>query len=76
MAPTIIVIDQAAAGALTVHQYRVIDRLIKAGKTFDFLPLPGSDHTDGGPYGRIKRRDFFVKHLLGVDPPLRNSNEL
>lgn len=56
--------------------YRVADALIKAGKTFDFLPLPGSDHTDGGPYGRVKRRDFFVKHLLGVDPPLRNSNEL
>ncbi|HEY8969358.1 MAG TPA: prolyl oligopeptidase family serine peptidase [Puia sp.] len=56
--------------------YRVADALIKAGKTFDFLPLPGSDHTDGGPYGRVKRRDFFVKHLLGVDPPMRNSNEL
>jgi hypothetical protein len=56
--------------------YRVADRLIKAGKTFEFLPLPGSDHTDGGPYGRTKRRDFFVKHLLGVDPPHRNDNEL
>jgi dipeptidyl aminopeptidase/acylaminoacyl peptidase len=56
--------------------YRVADALIKAGKTFEFLPLPGFDHTDGGPYGRIKRRDFFVKHLLGVDPPQRNSNEL
>ena len=52
--------------------YRVADALIKAGKVFDFLPLPGSDHTDGGPYGRIKRRDFFVKHLLDVDPPARN----
>jgi len=56
--------------------YRVADALIKAGKTFEFLPLPGFDHTDGGPYGRVKRRDFFVKHLLGVDPPQRNSNEL
>ena len=52
--------------------YRVADALIKSGKTFDFLPLPGMDHTDGGPYGRMKRRDFFVKHLLGVDPPQRN----
>jgi len=52
--------------------YRVADALIKAGKVFEFLPLPGSDHTDGGPYGRIKRRDFFVRHLLGVDPPQRN----
>jgi dipeptidyl aminopeptidase/acylaminoacyl peptidase len=56
--------------------YRVADALIKAGKTFEFLPLPGSDHTDGGPYGRVQRRDFFVRHLLGVEPPLRNNGEL
>lgn len=56
--------------------YRVADALIKAGKTFEFLPLPGSDHTDGGPYGRIQRRDFFVRHLLGVEPPHRNQQEL
>jgi len=56
--------------------YRVADALIKAGKSFEFLPLPGSDHTDGGPYGRVKRRDFFVRHLLGVEPPHRNAHEL
>jgi dipeptidyl aminopeptidase/acylaminoacyl peptidase len=56
--------------------YRVADALIKAGKSFEFLPLPGFDHTDGGPYGRVKRRDFFVRHLLGVEPPHRNDNEL
>ncbi len=56
--------------------YRVADALIKSGKVFEFLPLPGMDHTDGGPYGRMERRDFFVRHLLGVEPPLRNSNEL
>ncbi len=56
--------------------YRVADALIKAGKTFEFLPIPGSDHTDGGPYGRIKRRDFFVRQLLGVEPPHRNEHEL
>jgi dipeptidyl aminopeptidase/acylaminoacyl peptidase len=56
--------------------YRVADALIKAHKVFEFLPLPGSDHTDGGPYGRIARRDFFVRHLLGVEPPHRNEGEL
>jgi dipeptidyl aminopeptidase/acylaminoacyl peptidase len=56
--------------------YRLADALIKAGKTFDFLTLPGMGHTDGGPYGRIKKIDFFVKHLLDVDPPDRNKNEL
>jgi dienelactone hydrolase len=56
--------------------YRVADALIKAGKNFDFLPMPGMDHTDGGPYGRLRKRDFFVLHLLGVRPPDRNSGEL
>ncbi|HEV9038794.1 MAG TPA: DPP IV N-terminal domain-containing protein [Puia sp.] len=56
--------------------YRVADALIKAHKVFEFLPLPGSDHTDGGPYGRVSRRDFFVRHLLGVEPPHRNEGEL
>ena len=56
--------------------YRVADALIRAGKTFEFLPLPGFDHTDGGPYGRVERRDFFVRHLLGVEPPHRNDHEL
>jgi len=56
--------------------YRVADALIKAHKVFEFLPLPGFDHTDGGPYGRVQRRDFFVRHLLGVEPPLRNGGEL
>lgn len=55
---------------------RVADALIKAGKTFDLLVVPGMGHSDGGPYGRIRKRDFFVKHLLGVDPPDRNKDEL
>ena len=50
--------------------------LIKAGKTFDFLPVPGLGHSDGGPYGKIKKRDFFVQHLLHIMPPDRNTNEL
>jgi dipeptidyl aminopeptidase/acylaminoacyl peptidase len=56
--------------------YRLADALIKAGKTFDFLDVPGMGHGDGGTYGRAKKRDFFVKHLLGVDPPDRNNGEL
>lgn len=56
--------------------YRVADALIKAKKTFEFLPLPGMDHTSGGEYGSMKRKDFFVQHLLGVQPPNRNGDEL
>lgn len=48
---------------------QVIDQLIKAKKNFDFLMVPGMGHSMGGDYGERKRRDFFVKHLLGVEPP-------
>ncbi|MEO2073388.1 MAG: DPP IV N-terminal domain-containing protein [Zunongwangia sp.] len=45
------------------------DALIKAKKDFDLVVLPGENHTSGGEFGERKRRDFFVKHLLDVDPP-------
>ena len=52
---------------------QVVNALIRANKTFDLLVIPGADHTNGGPYGERKRDDFFVHHLLGVEPPERNA---
>lgn len=48
---------------------QVVDELIKHKKEFEFVMLPGERHTMGGEYGERKRRDFFVKHLLGTDSP-------
>ncbi|MXV16576.1 S9 family peptidase [Hufsiella ginkgonis] len=48
---------------------QVINQLVKHNKNFDFLFVPGMKHSLGGDYGEHKRRDFFVKHLLGVEPP-------
>ncbi|WP_202630288.1 DPP IV N-terminal domain-containing protein [Sediminibacterium roseum] len=48
---------------------QLMNALIKANKNFDFIEIPGMGHSLGGDYGEHKRRDFFVKHLLGVDPP-------
>jgi dipeptidyl aminopeptidase/acylaminoacyl peptidase len=48
---------------------QVVDALIKANKTFDLLVIPGGGHGPGGVYGERKRNDFFVHHLLGVEPP-------
>jgi len=48
---------------------QVVNALMKAKKYFDFLVLPGAGHSDGGTYGQKKRNDFFVKYLLGVEPP-------
>ncbi len=48
---------------------QVVDALIKADKTFDLLVIPGGGHGMGGAYGTRKLYDFFVRHLLGIDPP-------
>ena len=49
--------------------YQVVNALVKAGKDFEFILLPGAHHTMGETYGEHKRYDFFVKNLLGVEPP-------
>lgn len=48
---------------------QVADALIKAQKDFELVVLPGVGHSSGGDFGERKRRDFFVRHLLGVNPP-------
>ena len=49
---------------------QLVNALIKAGKDFEYVFVPGARHiSNGGTYGSRKRRDFFVKHLLGVEPP-------
>ncbi len=55
---------------------QVADALIKADKDFDYLIIPGLNHGirgDVGGYVERRRTDFFVKHLLGIDPPDWNS---
>ena len=54
---------------------QVVNALIKANKEFEYVFLPGARHTSGGVYGERKRRDFFVKYLLGLDPPDWNKVE-
>ncbi|MFL5342899.1 MAG: prolyl oligopeptidase family serine peptidase [Gemmataceae bacterium] len=53
--------------------FRLVDALIKAGKDFDLLVVPGMGHSDGGVYGRRRLQDFFVRQLHGVEPPDRNG---
>ena len=38
-------------------------------KDFELVVLPGVGHTMGESYGEHKRFDFFVRHLMGVNPP-------
>lgn len=47
---------------------RVVDALIKANKDFDMLIVPDAAH--GLPDYTIRKRwDYFVRHLLGQEPP-------
>ena len=48
---------------------QVVNALIEADKDFDFLLVPGAGHGSGGDFGARKRNDYFVRHLLGVEPP-------
>jgi dipeptidyl aminopeptidase/acylaminoacyl peptidase len=54
---------------------QVVNALIKSDKMFDLLVIPGGGHGPGGIYGEKKRNDFFVHHLLGVEPPNWNGME-
>lgn len=54
---------------------QVVNALIKANKIFDLIVLPGVGHSPGAEYGERKRFDFFVHHLLGVEPPDWNKIE-
>jgi len=50
---------------------QLVDALIKANKNFDFLLLPNSNHSfrPHREYFYRKRWDYFVRHLLGKEPP-------
>jgi dipeptidyl aminopeptidase/acylaminoacyl peptidase len=48
----------------------VVEKLIAANKDFDFIMFPNLRHGFGNtPYMMRRRWDYFVRHLLGVEPP-------
>ena len=48
----------------------VVDALIAADKDFDLIMLPNRGHGfSSEPYMMRRRWDYFVRHLLGVEPP-------
>jgi dipeptidyl aminopeptidase/acylaminoacyl peptidase len=56
--------DQNATMSTTMH---MVDALVKAGKQFDMLILPGQPHAPVEPFARHYRQDtwrFMARHLL------------
>ena len=53
------------------NTWLVVDALIKANKDFDLVIFPTARHGYGsdGFYMMRRRWDYFVKHLLGMEPP-------
>jgi len=59
--------DDNVHPALTLQ---VVDALIKANKDFDMLIVPGATHgVLSTPYATRRLWDYFVRNLLGVEPP-------
>lgn len=51
---------------------QVASALIAADKDFDLVVVPGTGHGVGEtPYLVRRRMDFFVRHLLGVEPRIQ-----
>jgi dipeptidyl-peptidase-4 len=53
------------------NTYLVVDALIKANKDFDLIVYPHQRHGFGVDNNYMMRRrwDYFVRHLLGAEPP-------
>jgi len=67
--PLMLVVGEMDDNVDPASTMQVVNALEKANKEFELVVIPGSNHTLGGDYGDHKRYDFFVKHLMGVNPP-------
>jgi dipeptidyl aminopeptidase/acylaminoacyl peptidase len=67
--PLMLVVGEMDDNVDPASTMQVVNALEKAGKDFELVVIPGAHHTMGESYGDHKRYDFFVRHLLGVNPP-------
>lgn len=47
---------------------QVVNALMKAGKDFEYIMVPGMGHSSGNDWVERKRKDFFIKHLMNIEP--------
>ncbi len=67
--PLMLVVGELDDNVDPASTMQLANALIRAGKDFELVVIPGAHHTMGETYGEHKRFDFFVRHLLGVTPP-------
>lgn len=70
--PLMLVVGELDDNVDPASTMQVANALIKAGKDFELVVIPGAHHTVGEAFGEHKRFDFFVRNLLGVNPPKWN----
>ncbi|HWP39044.1 MAG TPA: DPP IV N-terminal domain-containing protein [Gemmatimonadales bacterium] len=58
--------DDNVHPAMTIQ---LVDELIKANRDFDLIVAPDRGHSLNEPYFIRRRWDYFVRHLLGKEPP-------
>lgn len=62
--PLMLVVGEMDDNVDPASTMQVVNALIKAGKDFELVVLPGERHTMGGAFGDHKRYDFFVRTLM------------
>ncbi|HVT82082.1 MAG TPA: prolyl oligopeptidase family serine peptidase, partial [Phycisphaerae bacterium] len=53
--------------------FRFADALIKAGRDFEMVVVPGANHGAASNITQPKLQDFFVRYLQGIEPANRNT---
>lgn len=71
--PLMLVVGELDDNVDPASTMQVVNALIKANKDFELVVIPGAHHTMGEDFGEHKRYDFFVRHLMGVNPPKWND---
>lgn len=67
--PLMLVVGELDDNVDPASTMQVVNALIKANKDFELVVLPGVGHSMGERFGEHKRYDFFVRHLMEVNPP-------
>lgn len=67
--PLMLVVGEVDDNVDPASTMQVADALIRAGKEFELVVIPGASHTMGDDFGERKRYDFFVRHLMEKNPP-------
>jgi dipeptidyl aminopeptidase/acylaminoacyl peptidase len=72
----LLVIGEMDTNVDPASSLQVVNAFVKAHKHFDMLYIPGQNHGVGILADEHYRDDYFVHHLLGVEPPDWNKVSL